>query len=260
MRWAVLVITACGASAHAPGDPAVHALADAHVSGIAVALDATTGAIVAHAGDIDARVMPLSLVKLFTAAVWWNHDFGDGSFLHPPGGSVDVADIIVDGWDRPGAELADELRRRLGGAVVVDELRALGLAVTLSPDAPDAAWGDALSIGEHDVQVTARAVATFLLGSKLHPGTARRMREAMFGAVERGSAKSIAGTLAGTSLHIGGKTGSGPLGVTPSDGWFAGIVDEGGKPRFTFAVFVARAGRGGGVAASIAVELARALH
>jgi len=79
----------------------------------------------------------------------------------------------------------------------------------------------------------------------------------MFGAVERGSAKGIADALAGTSLHIGGKTGSGPFGVTPSDGWFAGIVDDAGRPRFTFAVFVARAGRGGGVAADCSRARAR---
>ena len=63
--------------------------------------------------------------------------------------------------------------------------------------------------------------------------------------------------LAGTGWSLGGKTGTGPDVVGPtSNGWFAGVLFRGDEPRYTFAVFVERRGPGGGVAASIAADLA----
>jgi hypothetical protein len=47
--------------------------------------------------------------------------------------------------------MAVELRNRIGGRAMLDELRRFGFAtpsVTLAADSSDADWGDALSIGE----------------------------------------------------------------------------------------------------------------
>jgi cell division protein FtsI/penicillin-binding protein 2 len=114
--------------------------------------------------------------------------------------------------------------------------------------------------------VTVGQISSFLraIGSgarTIEPDTARRLQRAMRDAVDRGTAKSAAPILAGTGWHLGGKTGTGPdaegrVGPT-SDGWFAGFVFEGERPRYTVAVFVEKRGPGGGVAASIAARLAR---
>jgi len=139
---------------------------------------------------------------------------------------------------------------------VLEELRGYGLTgLTLAPDADDLAWGRTLSIGEHDVTVTLREVADFL-----RTAPARALDRDLRAAVERGTAASVARRLDGTGWRLGGKTGTGPNVVGPtSDGWFAGVIFEGDVPRYTFAVFVEHHGRGGGVAASIAADLAISL-
>jgi len=152
------------------------------------------------------------------------------------------------------------------------ELRRYGLgsppaALTLAADAGDAAWGETLSIGERHITVTLDQVSQFLRavglgGSDIpKPDTARRLQKAMKDTVARGTARSVAPRLAGTPWQLGGKTGTGPAKKSPRfDGWFAGLIFEGGQPRYTVAVYIDGGGPGGGVAASIAADLTRLLR
>ena len=240
--------------------------ADAH--GAVLVTEVATGAVVASAGvgrDVAAPVLPLSVIKLCLAALWWEHDRGDGDFAYR-GRRVTVHDVLVDGWDHPGEEMAIELRRTLGAQAMLAELRGYGLGarLTLPADADDARWGSALSIGEHDVVVTLPIVAGFLRAigggtSLLRPETRQRLQSAMRGAVEQGTAKSAGARLGAIDWRLGGKTGTGPFGAEPHDGWFAGLIFERGAPRYTVAVYVERHGPGGGVAAGIAAEIVRLL-
>jgi hypothetical protein len=218
----------------------------------ALALDVRTGAVVApvSAGrDVDRPVLPLSVIKLYLAAVWWDRGMG---------GSLD--DMLVDGLDAPAKERAVLLRKRFGGAAVLSDLRRYGLdSLTLAPDADDEAWGTTLSIGEEHVTVTLLQVSRFLRTiASAQSDTARKLQAAMRDCVLRGTARSVAPKQAGASWQLGGKTGTGPAGRKPFDGWFAGLVFLAGEPRYTVAVYVDGQGPGG-VAASLAAEIARTL-
>jgi cell division protein FtsI/penicillin-binding protein 2 len=146
-------------------------------------------------------------------------------------------------------------------------------------------WEDVLSIGESGFTVTPLHLSRFLQavgndGVMLEPiaraeqgegdkskqrstrvmnsNTALKLQAGMRGAVQRGTATSIAHALEDTGWQMGGKTGSGPNKVGPeSDGWFAGLVfDEQNHARFTVATFVKHGGPGGGNAARISAALA----
>ncbi len=255
-------------TAPAPLD-AAPLLRDAGARGAVLALDVDTGAIVARGGvdrDPAAPVLPLSVVKLYTAALWWDQQLGDGDFPHPRRPvRVSVHDVLVDGYDRPGELIALELRRRMTGARVLSELRRYGLGptLTLAVDASDATWGSVLSLGEDSVRVTLASVSGFLRAvgrsELVRPETARRLHAAMRDTVTRGTARSAAARVP-AGWHLGGKTGTGPgMHGKPYDGWFAGLIFEGDRPRYTIAVYIDRGGLGGGVAAAVAAAVARAL-
>ncbi|HWM89013.1 MAG TPA: penicillin-binding transpeptidase domain-containing protein [Kofleriaceae bacterium] len=243
---------------------------EAGARGALVMLDVADGAAVASIGvgrDVDAPVTPLSVIKIYLAALWWDQGLGDGRLAHPRAGPVTVHDMLVAGYDRPGFDMAAALRRSLGDEAMRAALARYGLGAApghLSLTASDdPAWGDTLSIGEKRVTVTLGQVSSFLraIGAGgaglVGPDTARRLQSAMLDAVDRGTAKSAAPRLAGTGWQLGGKTGTGPDVVGPtSDGWFAGLVFEDRRPRYTIAVFVEDRGPGGGVAASFAAEMA----
>src|SRR5262249_34506852 len=135
---------------------------DAHARGAAVVTDVRTGKVVLSVGvgrDVAAPVLPLSVIKLYVAAVWWERKLRPGSFALPRGAGATVHELLVNGMDRPGAEMAIELRRRFGGEAVLAALREKGLGappgtLTLPPDADDVTWGRVLSIGEQHVTVT----------------------------------------------------------------------------------------------------------
>ena len=264
--FCVLALTGCVAHRGTQPETAAAIFRGERARGAALVLDVKSGDVVLAIGegrDVEAPVLPLSIVKLYVAAMWWDHDLGDGDFVDPRKGRVTVHDVLVDGWDRPGEEMAIELRRRFGAPAVLAELGRRGLAIGPVADADDATWGSALSIGEHDAALTLRSVSTLLraIGRSefVRPDTAGRLQNAMRGAIDRGTARGADAPLAGTTWRLGGKTGSGPAGATPSDGWFAGLVFERGEPRYTVAVYVDGRGRGGGVAASIAARITRAL-
>jgi membrane peptidoglycan carboxypeptidase len=225
----------------------------ADAKGAAVAVDARTGAVIASVAagrGVDQPVLPLSVIKLYVAAVWWERGLG---------GSLD--DMLVDGRDQPGSDRALELRRRFGGAAVLEDLRRHGLdSLKLAADADDAAWGDTLSLGERHVTVTLPQVARFLRAiAASRSDASERLQAAMRACVERGTARSLAPRQAGAPWKIGGKTGTGPDTAKPYDGVFAGLVFVEGEPRYAVAVYVKGRGPGGGVAASIAADMARIL-
>jgi hypothetical protein len=265
--FCVVVFTSCVSHPPALAERTAAAIfRDERARGGALVLDVASGEVVASVGvgrDVDGALLPLSIVKLYVAAMWWDHDLGDGDFVDPRKGHVTIRDVLVDGWDRPGEEMGIELRRRFGGQAVLAEVGRLGLTLHLAAEADDAAWGSALSIGEHDAAVTLRSVSKLLRAIArsefVRSDTARRLQSAMLDAVARGTARGADAPLAGTTWQLGGKTGSGPAGVTPSDGWFAGLVFDRGEPRYTVAVYVDGRGGGGGVAASVAARIARAL-
>ena len=226
-------------------DPIFHA-ADAR--GAAVVLDVRTGEVVA-ARDPDRSVLPLSVIKLYVAADFWERGLE---------GSLD--DMLVFGLDQPGKDRALELRKKIGGAAVLDDLRRMGLPLSLPADAGDATWGETLSIGEEHARVTPLQVARFLREvAAARTRTGHELQRAMRECVLRGTARSVAPRQAGARFSLGGKTGTGPAGAKPYDGWFAGLIFVGDEPRYTVAVYVDGKGPGGGVAASIAAELARSL-
>ena len=71
----------------------------------------------------------------------------------------------------------------------------------------------------------------------MRPETARRLHAAMRDAVTRGTAKSAA-PLVPAGWHLGGKTGTGPFALgAPYDGWFAGLIFDSDRPRYTIAVY-----------------------
>jgi hypothetical protein len=239
MRCALVVMVAACAPSFAE-----RVATRAEPAASALVVDVASGATLASAGDVDKVVLPLSLVKLYVAALWWQHGFGD---------DASVENILVHSDDRAGMLLAAELRRRVGEPTVVAELSALGLRIALRQGVDDVRWGETLSIGEHDVTVTLPAVAQFLrdLTRRHDP----RLFAAMRACVERGTARGSAARLDGTRWHLGGKTGTGPAERTPHDGWFAGIAFEGDLPRYVIAVYEPGRGLGGGVAARLAADL-----
>ena len=205
----LLALVASAVLTAAPADltpRVVQLLRDARARGAVRVVDVRTGEVVASAGlgrDAEAPVLPLSVIKLYAAAMWWDRDLGDGSFEEPRVGRVSVHAGIAHGYDRPGKEMAVELRRKLGAAAVLAGLRRYGLgsppgALTLAADASDADWGDSLSIGERGMTVTLDQVSRFLraigLGGQglMKSDTARRLDEAMKDAVARGTARGVA--------------------------------------------------------------------
>src|SRR5512143_1967406 len=275
------VFAASSAAALSSGSPRVDVasgvqrlLRERDARGAVMVLEVRTGAVVAAAGlgrDVAAPVLPLSIVKLYVAAAWWDHEFGEGSFPHPGSRGVTVHEILVHGWDRPAEVMAVTLRRRIGGERMLAELARYGLGappgtLTLPSGADDATWGESLSIGERHMTVTLPGVSRFLLaialdgGGVMKPRTARRLQSAMRDTVARGTARGAAGKLAGSRWELGGKTGTGPSGPPVPDGWFAGLIFERGRPRYTAAVYIDAHGPGGGMAASIAADVARLLR
>ena len=240
---------------------------DAGAEGAVVVLDVGTGHPLATVGvgqEAAASVLPLSVIKLYVAAIWWEAGLGDGDFVDPRHGHVSLHDVLVYGWDAPGAEAAVELRRKLGADRTLAALHSKGLGAapgtfTLRHDSTDTAWGDCLSIGEHDVTVTLEQVARFLAEiGKRTDDTGHRLQAAMLDTVTRGSAAGVAPRLAGLDWQLGGKTGTGPAEAKPDyDGCFAGLIFQDKRPRYAVSVFVTGKGRGGGVAAGIAADLTR---
>ncbi len=274
---ATVVLAACGVlAARGEETPKSVTSVDAEVrrllnaaeaKGAVCVVDVETGATVASVGvgqDPTAAILPLSAIKLFVASLWWDLRLDDRPLSDPRKGWVTLHEVLVVGYDTPGAEAALVLRNALGSERMLALLREQGLGVSpgkllLGRETSDVIWGEALSIGEANVEVTLEQIARFLRKACMgDSASSRRMRSALRDAVARGSASSVAARLEGTGWSLGGKTGTGPASAAPDyDGSFCGLIFKGDKARYAFAVYIQSRGKGGGVAAGIAADLAK---
>ena len=246
-----------------------------HLRGAIVVQDVKSGTIVS-ALDSDTPVLPLSVVKLFTAAIYWEHR---GAL--PTGFAGDPGALVAHGSDEAGRQLALRLRHALGSATLLRDLERFGFprchpgvtdCTTLTPGTGDAEWANAMSLGETDFRATPRGLSHFLRiignggaapgeggGRPIRPETARLLQSAMIDTVHFGTARGIRDRL-GVKGQIGGKTGSGPNGARLLDGIFAGIVfDRANSARYTVLTYVRSGGLGGGAAAKISADMANFL-
>jgi len=246
-----------------------------HLKGAIVVQDVRSGTIVS-ALDSDTPVLPLSVVKLFTAAMFWEHR---GAL--PAGFAGDPGALVAYGSDEAGRQLAMNLRHALGSATLLRDLERFGFprchrgvtdCTTLASDTGDAEWANAMSLGETGFRATPRGLSHFLPiianggtapgeggGRAIRPDTARLLQSAMIDTVRFGTARGIRDRL-GVKGQIGGKTGSGPGGTRLLDGIFAGIAFERAHTaRYTVLTYVRSGGLGGGAAAKISADMANFL-
>jgi cell division protein FtsI/penicillin-binding protein 2 len=161
--------------------------------------------------------------------------------------------------------------------VLRDKLIPGDAYTSVKSNATDEDWASAFSIGESGFSVTLLHVSRFMQtignggtmsapSARVHENaetgktsekrvmqnsTAQKLVSAMIDNVQRGTAVGILGRV-GDQWKIGGKTGTN----SEMDGTFAGIVcDAQGAPRYSFATFIRRGGKGGGVAAEVSADL-----
>jgi len=272
-----------GATMRSLEDFSRQALHKANASGFVHVRDVRSGGVLAHvsaaAGDHDdpslsigAPVAPLSVIKVYVAAVWLEHGFGDTALNCAASARYTARRMMVDemlrsSCDSAGGEMAVILRNKIGAEQVLRDLRRFGLEhVTLKPDATDSEWGRVLSLGEEQVPVTAGQLSAFLAeigrggGELVSKQTAGRLLSGLDAVVQSGTATSIRNALANTGWHIGGKTGTGPGECGDRcDGWFASIVSDRRGGRYVILVFIRGGGLGGGIAARTAARVAQFL-
>jgi hypothetical protein len=269
--------------AMAAAQVAIDAMRQRGLTAALVVQDVRTGSIVVSAAshpdrlDATTRVLPLSFMKVFLAASWWNHRMPERTFDcvqrnasgAPRTRKISLDEMLVNGCDLPGKQAAIALRRAIGGPTIVAELaRFVGSTTgnTIRADMNDDEWGDVWSLGETHIMLTLRQLTDFLRATAserqlVRASTSTRLNAAFLDAVRRGTAKGSDAALAGTGWTIGGKTGSGPLRPGEElDGLFAGLIfDSTNRARFAVATFVRRGGYGGGHAARLSAEVAREL-
>jgi Penicillin binding protein transpeptidase domain len=222
--------------------------------------------------QIDSQIRPLSVIKIFLAAEWLEHGFGEtavdcAASETRPVRHMLIEEVLISGCDSAAETMATILRHRLGTSKMLRELRRYGIqTLTLNADATDAEWGRVLSLGEDGVPVTPQQVSSFLCavgrggGHLLSSQTAERLRASLEGVVQHGTASSIKDVLNNTGWHIGGKTGTGPGECSDHcDGWFASLLSDQHRPRYVILVFIQGRGLGGGLAARTAASTAEFL-
>ena len=255
-------------------DMAIAAMRDRNLIAVTLVQEVDTGNGVASTSSHPETlsdttpILPLSFMKVFLAASWWEHRQPEKAFdCKQKTGMrrISIHEMLVNGCDLPGKQMAVSLRRAIGGATMLADLQRFGVTTTLRADASDAEWGDTWSLGERDVTVTERQISSFLIGVAqrhlVRNETAAKLEAAMRQAVRSGTAKGSDAALDGTGWTIGGKTGSGgvPEGE-PLNGLFAGLIfDIKGIPHFTVTTFVEHGGYGGGNAATLSAQVAREL-
>jgi cell division protein FtsI/penicillin-binding protein 2 len=282
--WRNIVVVACLAAAGIAQQQSAsltaftrQQLKDANAPGFIHVRDVKSGRVLAHAasGDdlaVDSPVAPLSVIKVFVAAMWLEHGFGDtvvdcDASARYPVRHMKVEDVIASSCDTAGKRMAVLLRQKLGAKRVLADLRRYGIeGITLKSDAGDEDWGSVLSLGERDVPVTPLQVSRFFAaignggGKLMSARTAQTIQAALGAVVQRGTADSIKDALAGTGWRIGGKTGTGPgLCGDHCDGWFAGFVSDPRGGRYVVLAFIRGRGLGGGVAAHVVAAVAEYL-
>lgn len=253
-------------------------LQDASATGFIHVQDVNSGQVLHvstdHRQDLasSSALPPLSIIKVYLATEWLEHGFGStavhcGAKSTLPIRRMLVDEMLISGCDSAAREMSVILRRKLGSLRMLRELRRYGLhGISLRPDASDTEWGQVLSLGEDHAPVTPQQLAAFMRaigqdGAGLFSRrTALRLRTALEGVVQRGTAYSIKNALAGTGWRIGGKTGTGPGQCGENcDGWFASLLSDQASPRYVILVFIHGRGLGGGLAAHTAASIAEYL-
>jgi beta-lactamase class A len=258
------------------------ALHDAHAIGFIHVRDVSSGRVLAHVTSaesnpgngfgIDSPVLPLSVFKVYLAAVWLEHGFGSTKVDCAPSANRQVRhmlidDVLISGCDSAAGEMAVILRQKVGASGVLRDLHRYGIEnLTLKPDASDSEWRRVLSLGEDQVKTTPRQLSAFMLaigqggGKLLSAATAERLTAALEAVVQDGTATSIKSALNNTGWHIGGKTGTGPGECGERcDGWFASLLRDPRHARYVILVFIQGRGLGGGLAARTAASTAQFL-
>ena len=170
-----------------------------NLTAVTVVQNVRTGALVAFAAsepmrlDATSAVLPLSVVKLFLAASWWQHRNAN-DFVATDGNRVSVHEMIVSGSDNAGRLTATELRKTIGADDMIKDLGRFGFphkssatrlardeefwgalnpawrdSLTpsasyheLSASTSDVEWAYDLSIGEAGFTVNALSISRFL--------------------------------------------------------------------------------------------------
>ena len=258
------------------------ALHDTDAIGFIHVRDLSSGRVLAHVTSaesnqgnglgIDSPVPPLSVIKVYLAAVWLEHGFGGTEVDCAPSANrqvrhMPIDDVLISGCDSAAGEMAVILRQKLGASEVLRDLHRYGIEnLTLKPDASDSEWRRVLSLAEDQVKVTPRQLSAFMLaigqggGKLLSAVTAERLTAALEAIVQDGTASSIKDVLNNTGWHIVGKTGTGPGECSDHcDGWFASLLSDQHRPRYVILVFIQGRGLGGGLAARTAASTAQFL-
>jgi beta-lactamase class A len=257
------------------------ALHDADAIGFIHVRDVSSGRVLAATSaesnqgnglGIDSPVLPLSVIKVYLAAVWLEHGFGSTKVDCAPSANklvrhMLIDDMLISGCDSAAGEMAAILRKKLGASEVLRDLHRYGIEnLTLKPDASDSEWRRVLSLGEDQVKVTPRQLSAFMLaigqggGKLLSAVTGERLTAALEAVVQHGTASSIRDVLNNTGWHIGGKTGTGPGECSDHcDGWFASLLRDPHHARYVILVFIQGRGLGGGLAARTAASTAQFL-
>jgi hypothetical protein len=258
-------------------------LQDAHATGFIHVREISSGKILAHVSNlenigsevqlnVDSPVAPLSVIKVYIAAIWLQHGFGGTSVDCTPSSGKPVRhmlfeEVLTSGCDSAGGAMAALLRRKLGSAEVLRELRDFGLeGLTLRSDASDDEWRRVLSLGEEKVPATPNQVSAFFAaigqggGKLVSPETADALLKGLEAVLQRGTASGIKDALNNTGWRLGGKTGTGPGECGDHcDGWFASLLSDSHGPRYVILVFMQRRGLGGGLPAQTAASVAKFL-
>ena len=250
-------------------------LQNANAPGFIHVRDVKSGRVLAHvstAPDLtaDAPVPPLSVIKVYLAASWLEHGFGEtvvdcDAGTSAPVRHMQVEEFLMSGCDSAGKRMAILLRQKVGATAVLNDLRRYGIRdLTLKPDASDDEWGRVLSLGEEQVPVTPARLSSFFAalasggGKNVSAHTAQRLIAGLEETVQKGTATSIKDSLTGTGWSIGGKTGTGPGQCGDHcNGWFAGLLSDSNGGRYVVLAFIRGKGLGGGVAAQAVAAVAR---
>lgn len=192
-----------GAVCEAANQFALEFIKSNQLEAMTVVQDVRTGALVAFAAseptklDAASPILPLSLTKVFLAAAWWDNGLPDSEFenipLRNPANRrmVKIPEIIYNGSDSAGRQMATELRKALGTKKVLQDFERYGLGkktkvatdkkfwakisrdlkARLTPNRAyfsadettgDKDWADFLSIGEANFQVTGLHISRFM--------------------------------------------------------------------------------------------------
>jgi hypothetical protein len=139
-----------GAVCEAANDRALGLMRAGNLEAITVVQDVKTGSLVAFAAsareklDVTTAVLPLSIVKLMVAVMWWDRE--EASRLKLENSEQLLVDSLVPGNDNAGRRLASALREAIGTKAFLKELERYGFPARTNRGAGDrdeAFWAEA---------------------------------------------------------------------------------------------------------------------